>query len=58
MFLLSDINGKQLFVAGAAGADAAAAHIGWGDKNTQRCSMNENGWQKSKNAKKTKAKHT
>lgn len=39
MFLLSDINGKQLFVAGAAGADAAAAHNGCGDKNAQCCWM-------------------
>lgn len=47
MFLLSDINGKQLFEARAAGVDAAAAHTCLGDKDTQR-SMNENGCYKVK----------
>lgn len=57
MFLLSDINGKQLFVARAAGADAAAAHIGWGDKNTQRCWMNENGCKKKTECKNIYLQH-
>lgn len=37
MFLLSDINGKQLFEACAAGADNTAAEIYWSVKTIERC---------------------